>query len=46
MKIEDLFGRVYGIERVLLLKKNDTLKDVIEKITLIPECKLLYVDIE
>ena len=46
LQIEDLFGRVYGVERVLLLKKTDTLKDVIEKITLIPECKLLYVDIE
>jgi hypothetical protein len=37
---------VFGIERVLLMKKSDTLKEVIEKITLIPECKLLYVDLE
>jgi hypothetical protein len=28
------------------MKKTDTLKEVIEKITLIPECKLLYVDLE
>ena len=28
------------------MKKSDTLKEVIEKITLIPECKLLYVDLE
>ncbi len=28
------------------MKKSDALKEVIEKITLIPECKLLYVDIE
>jgi len=40
--IEDLFGKVLGIERVLLLKKNDTLRDVIEKISLIPESKLAY----
>jgi hypothetical protein len=46
LQIEDLFGKIYGIERVLLMKKSDTLKDVIEKITLIPECKLLYVDVD
>jgi hypothetical protein len=46
LEIEDLFGKVFGIERVLLLKKNDTLKEVIEKITLIPESKLVYVDVE
>lgn len=46
LQIEDLFGKVYGIERVLLMKKSDTLKEVIEKITLIPESKLLYVDVE
>ena len=46
MQIENLFGKIYGIERVLLMKKSDALKEVIEKITLIPESKLLYVDIE
>lgn len=46
LEIEDLFGKVFGIERVLLMKKNDTLKEVIEKITLIPEGKLVYVDLE
>jgi hypothetical protein len=46
LEIEDLFGKVFGIERVMLLKKNDTLKEVIEKITLIPESKLVYVDVE
>lgn len=46
LQIEDLFGKIYGIERVLLMKKSDALKEVIEKITLIPECKLLFVDIE
>jgi hypothetical protein len=28
------------------MKKTDALKEVIEKITLIPECKLLFVDVE
>lgn len=46
LEIEDLFGKVFGIERVLLMKRNDTLKEVIEKITLIPENKLLFVDVE
>ena len=46
LEIEDLFGKVFGIERVLLLKKNDTLKEVIEKITLIQESKLVFVDVE
>ena len=41
-----MFGKIYGIERVLLMKKSDALKEVIEKITLIPECKLLFIDIE
>ena len=31
---------------MLLLKKNDTLKDIIEKITLIPECKLMYFEVD
>ena len=44
--IEDLFGKVLGIERVLLVKKKDTLRDVIEKITLIPENKLVFMDVE
>lgn len=44
--IDDLFGKVYGIERVLLIKKKDTLRDVIEKITLIPENKLVFMDVE
>lgn len=46
LQIEDLFGKIFGIERVLLMKKSDALKEVIEKITLIPEAKLLYVDVE
>jgi hypothetical protein len=45
MIIDDLFGRIYGIERVMILQESDTLKDVIEKISLIPESKLVYVDV-
>ncbi len=36
---------MYGIERVMLLTEQDTLKDVIEKLYMIPECKLVYVDV-
>lgn len=46
MTIEDLFGRIFGIERTMLITEKDTLKDVIEKLSLIPENKLLYVDVE
>ena len=40
--IDDLFGKIFGIERVHILKKSDSLKNVIEKITLAPENKLVY----
>ena len=33
-----------GIERVLLLDKSDTLLEVVEKINLVPEHKLLVVE--
>lgn len=46
IEIEELFGKIYGIERVLLYNEDDTLKDVIEKISLVPECKLMYVDMK
>jgi hypothetical protein len=43
--VDDLFGKIVGIERVLLIDKaKDTLVDVIEKINLIPEHKLLVVE--
>ena len=43
--MDDLFGKIVGIERVLLIDKaKDTLVDVIEKINLIPEHKLLVVE--
>ena len=42
--IDDLFGKIFGIERVHILKKQDTLQDVLEKISLVPESKLLYIE--
>ena len=43
-QIEELFGKVFGIERVQLLHKTDRLQDVIEKLQLIPESKLIYAE--
>lgn len=43
--VDDLFGKILGIERVLLINRDeDSLLDVIEKINLIPEHKLLVVE--
>jgi hypothetical protein len=39
-----LFGKILGIERVLLCNRQDTLLEMIEKINLIPEHKLLLVE--
>jgi hypothetical protein len=39
-----LFGHIFGIERVHILKKTDRLQDVIEKIAIVPEHKLVYVE--
>ena len=39
-----MFGKVFGIERVHLLKKSDSLIEVLEKIILIPENKLVYIE--
>jgi hypothetical protein len=33
-----------GIERLMLLQKKDTLRDIIEKISAIPENKLVYIE--
>ena len=41
--MDDLFGKVFGIERVHILNKSDSLRDVIEKISLVPEHKLVYI---
>ena len=39
-----MFGKIFGIERVHILSKKDRLKDVIEKIQLIPESKLVFIE--
>lgn len=39
-----MFGKILGIERVLLCDRQNTLLEVIEKINLIPEHKLLVVE--
>lgn len=44
LQIDSLFGRIFGIERVHILNKNDRLQDVIEKISIIPENKLVFVE--
>jgi len=44
LQIDSLFSRIFGIERVHVLNKNDRLQDVIEKISIIPENKLVYVE--
>ena len=32
VQLDDMFGKVFGIERVHLLHKSDRLQDVIEKV--------------
>lgn len=44
LQIDSLFGNIFGIERVHILKKTDRLQDVIEKIAIVPEHKLVYVE--
>ncbi len=44
LRVDELFGKILGIERVLLCNRSDTLLEVIEKINLIPEHKLLVVE--
>jgi len=44
LQIDHLFGHIFGIERVHILKKTDRLQDVIEKIAIVPEHKLVYVE--
>lgn len=43
-QIDQLFGHIFGIERIHILKKTDRLQDVIEKISIVPEHKLVYVE--
>ena len=43
--VDELIGRVEGIERTILIDKdNDTLLSIIEKIALIPDTKLVWVE--
>jgi hypothetical protein len=42
--VDELFGKILGIERLLLCDRSDTLLEAIEKINLIPEHKLLIVE--
>ena len=44
LEIDDLFGQIFGIERVHILKKSDALISVIEKITIVPENKLVFIE--
>lgn len=44
LQIDNLFGHIFGIERVHILKKTDRLQDVIEKVAIVPEHKLVYVE--
>ena len=41
--VDDLLGKVEGIERTILIEENDTLLNTIEKIALIPDSKLVLV---
>lgn len=43
--VDELIGRVDGIERTILLDKdNDSLLSIVEKMALIPDSKLLLVE--
>ena len=43
--VDELIGRIDGIERTILIDKdNDTLLEIIEKIALIPDTKLVLVE--
>lgn len=43
--VDDLFGRIMGIERVLLVdRQKDSILSVIEKIVIIPENKLVTIE--
>ena len=45
MSVDELIGRIEGIERTILIDKdNDTLLNIIEKIALIPDTKLVLVE--
>ena len=41
--VDDLLGKIEGIERTILIEENDTLLNTIEKIALVPDTKLVLV---
>ena len=41
--VDDLLGKIEGIERTILIEDNDTLLNTIEKIALVPDTKLVLV---
>ena len=43
-QIDDLFGKIFGIERVHIMKKTDKLQEIIEKISIVPENKLVFIE--
>lgn len=43
--VDELIGKIEGIERTILIDKdNDTLLNIVEKIALIPDNKLVLVE--
>ena len=41
--IDELIGKIEGVERTILIDEDDTLLNTIEKIALIPDSKLVMV---
>ena len=41
--VDELMGKIEGIERTILIEEEDTLLNTIEKIALIPDSKLIHV---
>ena len=42
--VDELIGKIEGIERTILVEESDTLLNTIEKIALIPDSKLVLVE--
>ena len=43
-QIEEVFGKIFGVERVHVLQHSDRLQDVVEKLQVVPENKLVFVE--
>ena len=41
--VDELIGKIEGVERTILIDEDDTLLNTIEKIALIPDSKLVMV---